>query len=247
MTVDVHCHLLPGIDDGPIKLEDALRLARHAVASGVTRAVVTPHILPTRYDNTLAEIRSAAQAFRAALAEHRIPLELGYAAEVRIGLEVVALAEENALPILGTAGGYDIVLIELPDSHILPGTDKVLSWMLQRKLRPMIAHPERNKAVMRDVEAIAPFIEMGCWLQLTGGSVAGVFGSRCQERSRQLLERGWVACIASDAHDTPARMPELEPGRLAAEAIVGEAESWRLVRDRPAEIAAGNPGFAAAQ
>lgn len=243
MLVDLHCHLLPGIDDGPDTLDDALKLARHAVAAGITRSIVTPHILPNRYDNTLAGIRGTAARFREALASNGIPLEIGYAAEVRIGPEVIALAEERTLPLLGSVDGYGIVLIEFPDSHILPGSDKLLGWLLQRKFRPLIAHPERNKDVMRNLELIAPFVEMGCWLQLTGGSVSGVFGPRCRERSRQLLERGWVTCLASDAHNMAARMPELEPGRAAAEEIVGEEESWRLVRERPGLIAASNPGF----
>jgi protein-tyrosine phosphatase len=241
--VDLHCHLLPGIDDGPETLEDAIRLARHAVASGIEKSVVTPHILPNRYDNTLPGIREAAARFRAELAERRIPLELGYAAEVRIGPEVISLADEELLPTLGSVDGHRIVLLEFPDSHILPGSDKLVSWLLSRKIRPLIAHPERNKEVMRDVNTIAPFVQMGCWLQVTAGSVYGVFGPRCQERARQLLERGWVTVLASDAHSMPARMPELERGRAAAEETVGEAESWRLVRDRPAAITAGNPGL----
>jgi protein-tyrosine phosphatase len=241
--VDLHCHLLPGIDDGPETLEDAIRLARHAVASGIEKSVVTPHILPDRYDNTLPGIREAAARFRAELAARRIPLELGYAAEVRIGPEVISLADEELLPTLGSVDGHRIVLLEFPDSHILPGSDKLVSWLLSRKIRPLIAHPERNKEVMRDVNTIAPFVQMGCWLQVTAGSVCGVFGPRCQERARQLLERGWVTALASDAHSMPARMPELERGRAAAEETVGEAESWRLVRDRPAAITAGNPGL----
>lgn len=242
--VDVHCHLLPGIDDGPQTLDAAIALARHAVASGITTAIVTPHILPRRFDNTLAGIREAAMRFRAALDTRNIPLAIGYAAEVRIGPEVMSLAEEKTLPLLGTVDGYGIVLLEFPDSHILPGSDKLTAWLLERKIRPMISHPERNKEVMRDVNAIAPFVHMGCWLQLTAGAVTGMFGPRCLERSRQLLERGWVQLLASDAHDTPGRLPDLEPGRAAAERIVGEAESWRLVRERPAAIAATNCAFA---
>jgi len=244
--VDVHCHLLPGIDDGPQTLEAAVALARRALAGGITTAIVTPHILPRRYDNTLAGIREAAASFRAELDARNIALAIGYAAEVRIGPEVMALAEAQALPLLGSVEGYGIVLLEFPDSHILPGSDKLAAWLLERRIRPMIAHPERNKEVMRDIDAIAPFVQMGCWLQLTAGSVSGVFGPRCRERSRQLLERGWVKVLASDAHDMPARTPELEPGRAAAEEIVGEAESWRLVRERPAAIAASNCGFAEA-
>ncbi len=244
--VDVHCHLLPGIDDGPQTLEAAVALARRALAGGITTAIVTPHILPRRYDNTLAGIREAAASFRAELDARNIALAIGYAAEVRIGPEVMALAEAQALPLLGSVEGYGIVLLEFPDSHILPGSDKLAAWLLERRIRPMIAHPERNKEVMRDIDAIAPFVQMGCWLQLTAGSVSGVFGPRCRERSRQLLERGWGKVLASDAHDMPARTPELEPGRAAAEEIVGAAESWRLVRERPAAIAATNCAFAEA-
>jgi len=241
--IDIHCHLLPGIDDGPATLEAAIALARQAAASGIVKAIVTPHILPHRYDNTLAAIGEAAARFRAELDARNIALEIGYAAEVRIGPEVMVLAEKKTLPLLGTVEDYGIVLLEFPDSHILPGSDKLCAWLLKHKIRPLIAHPERNKEVMRDVETIAPFVQMGCWLQLTAGSVAGVFGPRCRERSRQLLERGWVHVLASDAHDMPARKPELEPGRAAAEEIVGEAESWRLVRERPGAIAATNAGF----
>ena len=244
--IDVHCHLLPDIDDGPKTLDAAIALAQRAVANGIVRSIVTPHILPGRYDNTLASIRAAAMRFRAELAARDIALEIGYAAEVRIGTEVIALAENETLPLLGSADGYGLVLLEFPDSHILPGSDKLAAWLLKRGIRPVIAHPERNKEIMRNVDAVAPFVQMGCWLQLTAGSVAGVFGPRCSERSRQLLERGWVQVIASDAHDMPARQPELEPGRAAAAEIVGEAESWRLVRDRPAAIAATNCAFAEA-
>ena len=242
--IDVHCHLLPGIDDGPQTLDAAIVLARVAVASGIVTAIVTPHILPHRYDNTLAGIRAAAARFRAELESRNIPLAIGYAAEVRIGPEIIALTEEQTLPLLGTVDGYGIVLLEFPDSHILPGSDKLAQWLLKRRIRPLIAHPERNKEVMRNLDAIAPFVQMGCWLQLTAGSVTGVFGARCRERSRQLLERGWVQLLASDAHDMPVRLPELGPGRAAAAEIVGEAESWRLVRERPAAIAATNVAFA---
>lgn len=244
--VDVHCHLFPGIDDGPQSLDNAIALARHAVASGIGKAIVTPHILPGRYENTRSGICEAAVRFSAELVSRNIPLEIGYAAEVRIGPEVMPLADDETLPLLGTVEGYGIVLLEFPDSHILPGSDKIAAWLLSRKIRPLIAHPERNKEIMRNIDAIAPFVQMGCWLQLTAGSVTGVFGPRCRERSRQLLERGWVNVLASDAHDMPARMPELEPGRAAAAEIVGDAESWRLVRERPAAIAATNCGFAKA-
>jgi len=242
--VDLHCHLLPGIDDGPETLDEALALVDYAVASGIARSVVTPHILPGRYENTISGIREATERFRSQLNDRRIPLEIGYAAEVRIGPDVLTLADEGELPTLGIVDGYGIVLLEFPDSHIPPGSAKLVASMLERKLRPLIAHPERNKDVMHNVEKIAPFVQSGCWLQLTAGSVTGAFGPRCREVSRQLLQRGWVTVLASDAHNRAARVPELEPGRRAAEKIVGEKASWMLVRDTPAQITANNPGLA---
>ena len=128
--IDVHCHLFPGIDDGPRTLEAAIALARRAVAGGIVKSIVTPHILPHRYDNTLAGIRAAAVQFRAELEARDIALEIGYAAEVRIGPEIMVLAEEGTLPLLGHAEGYGLVLLEFPDSHILPGSDKLAAWLL---------------------------------------------------------------------------------------------------------------------
>ena len=94
--IDIHCHLFPGIDDGPDTLEDALALARRAVANGIETAIVTSHILPGRYDNTLALIAQAAAKFRAALEAFRIALQIGYAAEVRVGPEIIELAEKSS-------------------------------------------------------------------------------------------------------------------------------------------------------
>ncbi|OGT81169.1 MAG: hypothetical protein A3H91_07655 [Gammaproteobacteria bacterium RIFCSPLOWO2_02_FULL_61_13] len=241
--IDLHCHLLPGIDDGAATLDESLVLAAHAVASGIKKAIVTPHYIPGRFENTLDGIRQRALQFRGELASRQIALEIGFAAEVHVCPEVLTMEDTGMLPILGSVDGYRILLLEMPDGHIPPGTDKLVAWLLARKIRPMIAHPERNKEVMRNVDKIGPFVEMGCWLQITGGSVSGVFGPVCQQRSQQMLERGWVAVIASDAHNMSARKPELEPGRKAAEEIVGEAESWRLVRERPARIVAENEGL----
>lgn len=238
--IDLHCHLLPGIDDGPATLEEALNLARHAVAQGIRRAVVTPHIHPGRYDNDRATIRAAFEVFRTALAAHGIPLELGYSAEVHVDPVVLPLVEEDRLPFLGEVEGFRIVLLEFPHGHIPVGSEKLVDWFLQRGIRPLIAHPERNKAVMHDWRRIAPFVSMGCWLQLTAGAVTGDFGPAAREVALTLLQEGWVRILASDAHNLEHRPPEMERGREAAAVIVGEEESWRLVRDNPERIVSGD-------
>jgi protein-tyrosine phosphatase len=108
--------------------------------------------------------------------------------------------------------------------------------LLDRNIRPMIAHPERNKDVMRSLDKILPFLEAGCMLQVTAGSVAGAFGTVAQRRAFEMLERGWVTVLASDAHNCKYRPPELEPGRAAAARVIGEAAADDLVRYRPASI-----------
>ncbi len=237
--IDLHCHLLPGIDDGPETLAEALEMARIAVANGIEEACVTPHMHPGRWDNDLAKIAAAVDSYRAALAEARIPLMLGFAAEVRLEYDVLPLIEAGRVPFLGTLDGYQVMLLEFPHSHVPVGADKFVTWLLARSIRPLIAHPERNKDLMRDPARIEPFVKVGCLLQLTADSVAGAFGELSALRAREFLERGWVSVLASDAHDTVNRPPRIAPGRNAAAQIVGEEEAMRMAHGTPLRIVRG--------
>lgn len=239
--IDLHCHLLPGIDDGPEDLATALRLARHAVAAGIHTAVVTPHMHAGRYDNRAGNIREATRQFQEILDAQGIALKLLCAAEVRLDHEVLSWVGDRHIPWLGGWQGEQVMLLEFPHSHVPVGADKLVAWLLKQKIRPMIAHPERNKDVMRSVDKLLPFVRMGCLLQVTAGAVAGSFGEPARARAVDLLARGWVTVLASDAHNLEARPPELEPGRAAAAKIVGEEESWQMVRHRPAAIIGNAP------
>jgi protein-tyrosine phosphatase len=238
-VIDLHCHLLPGIDDGPARLEEALEMARIAVANGITEAYVTPHLHPGRWENDLPKITAAVEAYRAAVAQAGIPLEIGYAAEVRLDYEILPLIEANRVPFLGTLDGFRVMLLEFPHSHVPVGADKFVAWLLAHKIRPMIAHPERNKDLMRDPAKLEPFVREGCLLQLTADAVAGEFGEDCARRAHEFLERGWVTILASDAHDTTDRPPRMAAGRDAAAKIVGAEAAQRLVNDTPSCIVRG--------
>ena len=237
--IDLHCHLLPGIDDGPQTLAEALEMARIAVANGIEEAHVTPHLHPGRWDNDLPKIAAAVESYRAALATAGIPLEIGFAAEVRLDYEILPLIEAGRVPFLGTLEGYQVLLLEFPHSHVPVGADKFVAWLLARNIRPLIAHPERNKDLMREPDKLEPFVREGCLVQVTADAVAGGFGELCAQRAREFLERGWVSVLASDAHDTAERPPRMAPGRDAAAKIVGEEEAQRLVYDTPLRIARG--------
>jgi len=234
--IDIHCHFLPGIDDGAEDMETAVQLAQMAVDNGITKSVLTPHIQPGLYDNTHAGIKQAITDFRGSLQEAGIKLDVRAAAEVRIMPEIRQLVAENELPMLGSLNGYQVFLLEFPHSHIPPGSDRLIDWLLNHNIRPLIAHPERNKEVIRNFDKIRPFVAAGCLLQVTAGSIAGSFGEPAANTARELLERDWVYILASDAHNLRHRVPDLEPGRAAAAEIVGDEASWKLVKDNPWSI-----------
>src|SRR5258708_15303818 len=140
--IDLHCHFLPGIDDGAQTLADGIALAQAAVADGITYSVMTPHIDPGRYQNTRSTIETAFRDFRLALRKARVPLHIGMAAEVRLSPDIVALLSQNELAFLGELDGHRIMLLEFPHSHIPPGADKLIERLLKERIKPLIAHPE---------------------------------------------------------------------------------------------------------
>lgn len=233
---DVHCHLLPRIDDGPDDLEQALALCQQATNNGITHAVTTPHIHAGRWDNTKTTVAQAVAQLKAALAQAAIPLEIAASAEVRVGVEVIHLLEQEQIPFLGLWQGQRVLLVEMHHGHILPGTENLIRWLLDRKITPMIAHPERNKDVIRDLDKIKPFLEMGCLIQITADALAGRFGEGAGLRAQQLLEMEVVTVMASDAHHCQRRPAQLKPGLDAATAVVGHEHAHSLVYDNPKAI-----------
>lgn len=238
--IDLHAHLLPGIDDGAPDLATALELARAAVAGGITHMVCTPHIHPGRYDNTPDTIRAAWRQLALALREHAIPLQVTAAAEVRFGMEIMQAVTDHTLPYLGRWQGKPVVLLEFPHGELPFGAEKLTQWLLAHNVVPMIAHPERNKTLLLHPARIKPFLQQGCLLQLTAGSIVGRFGPACQSLAHRLLEAGVVTVLASDAHNLQHRPPVLHEGMASAAAIVGDAMARHLVEHAPWEIAQGH-------
>ena len=235
---DLHCHYLPGIDDGPQILEEALELAALAVANGITHSVVTPHIHLGRYENDKASIDAVFSCFQQALQQNNIPLLLAYAGEVRLDIDILQLVSNNQIPFIGQLNAKNILLLEFPHSHIPPGAEKFIDWLMQKDILPMIAHPERNKDVMRNINKLDTFINKGCLLQLTAGSVTGYFGERAEKISKELLDSGNVTIIATDAHNKKNRPPILKEGLSAAKKVIGN-KAYALVMDNPREITQG--------
>lgn len=234
--IDLHSHILPGIDDGAPDLATALELSKIAVNDGITHIVCTPHIHPGRYDNTLETIQQALNELQAGLIEQHIDLVIHAAAEVRFGMELMVSVKQQSIPFLGEWQGKPVLLLEFPHGEIPFGAERLTAWLLQQGIKPMIAHPERNKGLLRAPEKLKPFLEQGCLLQVTAGAVAGRFGQAVQELAYKLLKEDVVTILASDAHNIEHRPPILSQGRDAAAALIGESAAQRLVVDNPLHI-----------
>ena len=235
--IDLHCHLLPGIDDGARDLDDALAMARLAVARGTTHMVLTPHIHPGRWENRRDTISKACQALQSALDDNAIALQLSFAGEVRLSEQLQGQIKREEIPFLGSYEGDKVMLLEFPHSHVLPGSERLVKWLRSQGIRPMIAHPERNREIMVNLNALRPFVELGCLVQLTAGAIVGRFGEPAARAAHGLLEAGVVSVIASDGHNQGVRKPVMDHGREWIARHLGVASAVMLAEETPGIIA----------
>lgn len=236
---DVHCHYLPGVDDGARTMAEALGLLRAAVDNGITHAVLTPHAYPGVWDNRQATLAPRFARFREAAAEAGIPIALSLGAEVRLHPDSLQAVIAGELPLIGSLGGRGVVLLEFPDGNIPMGAMQACERLIAADITPLIAHPERNKQVMRQVASIRPFVEMGCLLQITAASVIGEFGEPAYRAADELLRQGLVAVVASDAHNLVHRPPRMAEARRMLARRFGQGFAHRLTHELPGEIVAG--------
>ena len=239
--LDLHCHYLPAVDDGARTLEESLELARAAVANGIETAVLTPHIHPGRYRNTLSTLKAELAAFRDALREADIPLKTLLGGEVRLTTESLRLLDAGELPIIGTHHDKLVVLLEFPHDHLPVGALSAVRHMRKRGIVALIAHPERNRDIMRDWRKLEPFIrDQGALAQVTAGSLCGEFGKLAREVSLRLVDERLVRVVASDAHNLAHRPPMMREARAVLVEEFGEKVAERLTRKNPQRIVAGN-------
>ena len=203
--IDLHCHVLPGIDDGPASIEDSVALARAAERAGTSTIVATPHVT-WDMDNNAATISRLVEAVNSRLAQEQVDLRVRPGAEVAItraiDLDPAALAGLSL-------GGGPWVLIEPPFSPQTPGLQGLFEAVQRNGQRIVIAHPERCPSFHRDPDALARLVGHGALASITAGSLRGRFGQHVQRFARRLIERELVHNVASDAHDAVSRPPDL--------------------------------------
>ncbi len=239
--IDLHCHVLPGIDDGPRTLEDSLALCRAAAAAGIVTIVATPHV-DHEYPGVTAEVIAEGVAeVREALSDAEIEVEVVAGAEIAL-TRALDLSDDELRELRLGAG--DWALIEAPLSVSARQVSPMLRRIAERGHRIVIAHPERSPFFQRQPDALADLVADGMLSQITASSLTGAFGRAPRELAMTFLSRGLVHVVASDAHDAVHRRPsiaaELEQAGFAQQtpALASSAPGAILVGRRPAPVAA---------
>ncbi|MGX6448895.1 tyrosine-protein phosphatase, partial [Patulibacter sp. S7RM1-6] len=233
-VIDLHCHILPGVDDGPRDLDGSLAMAREHVARGVETVVATPHV-SWDYGNAADGIAAGVETLRAALDEEGIPLTVLPGAEVALTRAVDLSADELAGL---TLGGGDWLLLEAPIAVDSPGLEGMIGMVQGRGVRVLLAHPERCAGFHGDPELLGRLVRGGCLAQVTATALTGAFGRTVEAAARRYVDAGWAHVASSDSHDAVGRAPGLrEPVEVAGYAPLA---AW-MTQAVPAALLAGDP------
>ena len=231
--IDLHSHILPGLDHGARNWEEALDMCRIAVDDGITVMAATPHVSET-FPNSIDSITAAADKLRDRLATAAIFLDILAGGDYHIRPD---LAPGNVLT-LNNNGRY--FLLEFPYEVIPFHAEDFIEILVQKRgLVPIITHPERIYSLHGREIRLEKMIGKGALVQITGDSITGAFGPPCRKSAERMLKKGLVHIIASDAHWADERPPRLSASRAAAARIVGEDAARRLVEDNPRAIIEG--------
>jgi len=237
-VIDLHCHILPGVDDGSRSLKESLVMAKTAVRDGIHTIVATAHTLNGVYVNPINKVVSWANALEKAFAKNGIELRLFAACEVHICPHIVEHINKGDAGTINRGGKY--LLLELPSQSIPGGVKEEIFSLKLNGITPIIVHPERNALIRSDSNILYELIDMGALSQVTAMSVTGGFGVAVRQSAESLLRQRMCHVIASDAHSADARPPVLsEAVEEAAEILGSYEEAERMVTDVPAAILSG--------
>jgi protein-tyrosine phosphatase len=203
--VDVHCHILPGLDDGPGSMEESLAMAESAIADGITHVVATPHS-SSEYSFDYARVQKLSERLQAEIGDRLI---LATGCDFHLNPENLEALRADAARFC--INQHDYLLVEFNEISIPPSMDDTLHGLQLKGLRPIITHPERNAILRRQPDRLAKWARLGCFVQVTAGSLTGTFGPRASENSLAWIAQGYVHFVASDAHNTQRRPLRLQP------------------------------------
>ena len=233
--IDLHSHILPGVDDGPATLAESLEIARRAAAEGVRLIAATPHVRDD-YPTQAATMERLVAELRAAIRREDIPLDVRPGGEIAI--DWLGRLSEDELTRFGLGGSPRYVLLEFPYAGWPLSLHEWVFRLVTREITPVIAHPERNADVQEDPDELRPLVDAGALVQITAASLDGRIGRSARTAAVDLIDRGLAHLLASDAHTPDVR----EAGLLGAVEAVGDPELARwLTLDMPMAIVTDGP------
>jgi protein-tyrosine phosphatase len=228
--IDIHNHVLHGLDDGPRDFDMSISMVRAAIEAGITHLVCTPHA-NDRFQYTPAKIAEELQVLKKHFGDS---ITLGSGCDMHLNWDII---EDLLLrPYKYTINGMQYLLVELPDYFLPRQMSELLSLIRNKRLIPIVTHPERHPALVRDLGQIAYWIRDGSLVQITAASIIGDFGKTAATVSRTLLDRNWVHIVASDAHDLARRPFRLRQAHQAIGEKWGKDNADRLCIENPHAI-----------
>ncbi|MFF2753493.1 tyrosine-protein phosphatase [Psychrobacillus sp. NPDC058041] len=207
--IDIHSHILYGVDDGPTNKEETIKLLENAIKEGITEIISTSHVLHPQYNSEADVVKQQLITLQQEIVEQRLPLKLHLGHEVRLRDNLIELLKEEKIH---TLAGSKYVLLELPSQGIPKYTTDVIHALLSEDILPVIAHPERNRAIAENPTRLTKLINNGALAQITAGSLAGHFGRGIQKLSLQLVDANLVHTYGSDVHNLKTRPYKFDAG-----------------------------------
>ncbi len=233
--IDIHHHLLFGLDDGSPDIETSVAMAQAAAEDGITHIVCTPHA-NSHYDFQPEINRQKLTELQSRL-DGRITLGLG--CDFHLSYNNIMDAKEN--PTKYSINGKRYLLVEFAETSIPPSINDAFRDLQEVGLSLILTHPERNPIIVRHPEKMAEWVKMGCLVQVTASSLYGRFGKIAEIFSNDLLDRNWIHILATDAHNLTSRPPQLKPGYDYVAQKAGEKTAQRLCVENPRAVFAGDP------
>lgn len=234
--VDLHNHILPGVDDGSPSLSCSLDVARRAVEEGIDTIVCTPHVMPPEYDNRRDDIHQRTSSLQQELDRQGIALTLIPGGEIYYSLDIPEKFFQGEIPALGKS---HYLLLEFPMQEI-PASSSDLLFNLQLKgVKVLLAHPERNREIARNPRKARDLVARDVRLLMNSGSLLGMYGSEIKEAANWMLKDGLIAAIATDSHRNPDHMGSLKKAWDLVKDIMGEECCEQLFDLNPRAILGG--------
>lgn len=235
--IDLHAHILPGLDDGAKNYQEAIETAKCSLANGITQIVATPHVIPGIYENKKEEIYKKVTELQEILANQGVGVQILPGAEYRLDFNLIKQLERGELLTLNDQKKY--LLVDLPFYQIATHMDNTIFQLQLAGITPILAHPERNHIFVAQPEKLGFLIEKGVLIQVTAASLVGIFGKRVMRVTEFFLKRGWVHFMASDLHGLGSRLSVYQQAIKKLTKRIGPEKAYNILEVYPHLVISG--------